>query len=85
MQRITIGRYGTIPADVARPADPALTPAQDMYDGWVEGVRDDGTSWIMFLDKGGSPECFWGDREESGAVNGEPIDLSRSGSPATSE
>lgn len=75
MQRVTIGRYGTIPADIPRPADPALTPAQDMYAGWIEGVRDDGTEWVMFLDKDGGPECYWARRAGDGGVLGDPVNL----------
>lgn len=76
MQRITIGRYGVVPADIPRPADPELTPAQDLYAGWIEGVRDDGTEWIMWLNANGSPEVFWPRRDEDGGVVGEPMDLS---------
>lgn len=76
MQRITIGRYGVIPSDVPRPDDPDLTPAQDLYAGWIEGVRNDGTTWIMWLDAAGSPDQFWARRDEDGGVEGEPVDLS---------
>lgn len=41
--------------------------------GLVEGVREDGSSWIVFLDADGSPECFWGLRDECGGVIGDPI------------
>lgn len=77
MQRITIGRYGTIPADVSRPADPALTPAQDMYAGWVEGVRNDGTEWVLYIDKDGSPEVYFATRDTGGGVESEPVVLPR--------
>lgn len=77
MQRITIGRYGTIPADVPRSKD--VVPAQDMYAGWIEGVRDDGTEWILFMDHAGSPSLFWPVRDsESGAVDGNPVVLQSS-------
>lgn len=74
MQRITIGRYGTIPADIPRPAD--SIPAQDAYAGWIEGVRDDGTEWIVFLDRVGNPDVYWPHREEGGSVVGDPVLLS---------
>ena len=45
------------------------------YSGLVEGVRDDGSTWIMWLDRAGSPAQFWGRRDESGGVVGEPIPL----------
>lgn len=76
MQRITIGRYGTIPADVPRPADPALTPAQDLYAGWIEGTRNDGSDWVLFMDSNGGPSVLWLHRDEDGGVVGDPVALS---------
>lgn len=75
MKRISIERYGAIPDDVPRPADPALTPAQDLYSGLIEGERDDGTTWVMWLDNNGSPAVFWAQRDETGAVVGDAISL----------
>lgn len=75
MQRITIGRYRDIPADIPRPDDPALTPAQDLYAGWIEGTRNDGTDWVMFLDDNGSPAVLWQHRADDGGVEGEPVSL----------
>ena len=75
MQRITIGRYGHVPADIPRPADPAFAPAQDMYAGWIEGTRNDGTDWVLFLDKDGNPSVYWPHRAEDGGVLGEPVQL----------
>lgn len=60
MQRVEIGRY-PVPAEG--------------YAGYIEGTRDDGTTWIMYLDQYGSPELFWPTREETGAVVGDPIKL----------
>ena len=62
MQRITVGRY--------KDDDTASE-----YAGWLEGVRDDGTSWIMWLDGEGNPTVFWPRRAEDGGVVGEPITL----------
>ena len=76
MQRITIGRYRDMPADVPRPADPALAPARDLYAGWIEGTRDDGSDWVLFLDKNGSPVALWQNRAEDGSVIGDPVVLS---------
>ncbi|BCO56148.1 hypothetical protein MINTM005_13920 [Mycobacterium intracellulare] len=59
MQRITVGRYPDKEAG--------------HYGGWIEGVRDDGSTWIMFVNSSGSPVLFWNQREEDGAVIGEPI------------
>lgn len=63
MQRITIGRYRT----------PDNTPD---YAGYIEGVRDDGTEWIMFLDHTGSPAVYWAERGNDGGVVGDPVHLS---------
>ncbi|WP_306365332.1 hypothetical protein [Nocardia sp. CC227C] len=45
------------------------------WSGLIEGIRDDGTSWILFLNADGSPELFWGRRDEGGGVIGEPTVL----------
>lgn len=72
MQNITIGRYkpfaGAIPE--------GSTDVADLYDGWIEGTRDDGSTWIMWLDATGNPEVFWARRDDDGGVVGDPIDLS---------
>lgn len=75
MQRITIGRYK--PSDLPVTAEPGVTVTDvaDDFDGWVEGVRDDGSSWIMFVDATGNPVNFWPRRDELGGVEGEPIML----------
>ncbi len=62
MQRVEIGRYPV---------------ASEGYAGYIEGTRDDGTTWIMYLDESGSPALFWVEREESGAVVGDPVSLRR--------
>lgn len=63
MRNVTIGRYNGTPAS---------------WDGWIEGTRDDGSTWIMFLDAGGSPQVFWARRDEGGGVIGSPVDLRES-------
>lgn len=73
MQRITIGRYGHVPADIPRSDDHPM--AQDLYAGWIEGTRDDGTDWVLFLDKDGNPSVYWPHRAEGGGVLGEPVQL----------
>ncbi|WP_043598929.1 hypothetical protein [Nocardia otitidiscaviarum] len=45
------------------------------WSGLVEGVRNDGTSWILFVNADGSPELFWGSRDIDGGVIGEPTVL----------
>ncbi|WP_131828895.1 hypothetical protein [Mycolicibacterium conceptionense] len=60
MQRIEIGRY-PVPAEG--------------WAGYVEGTRDDGSTWVMFLDESGSPAQFYGRREPDGAVVGDPVVL----------
>lgn len=61
MKRITIERYDN--------------PDELGYSGLVEGTRDDGSTWIMWLDAAGSPEVFWGRRDELGGVEGEAVML----------
>lgn len=77
MQRITIGRYKPydLPVNVNCGDQTVVVDAASIYDGWVSGVRDDGTSWIMWLDSKGNPEVFYPNRDETGAVDGEPIQL----------
>jgi hypothetical protein len=43
--------------------------------GLVEGVRDDGTTWILFLDDHGSPALYWAERDLDGGVIGDPVIL----------
>lgn len=50
-------------------------PITDEYAGVVEGVRDDGTTWVMYLDAAGSPLVFWSERGVLGEVVGDPISL----------
>lgn len=60
MQRIEIGRY---------------PDSSSGYAGYIEGTRDDGSEWIMWLDEAGSPALFYGQREEGGGVIGDPVAL----------
>ena len=72
MRRISIERYkATEPYSL--PDGTPVTSITDWFSGLVEGERDDGTTWIMWLDDKGSPALFWGDRDPSGAVIGDPI------------
>lgn len=76
MQNITIGRYGL--GDFTHLQTEDGTPAEKIaaqFAGWIEGTRDDGSTWIMYLDAHGGPETFWAQREEDGAVIGDPIIL----------
>lgn len=68
MQNITIGRY---PAASDIPADLGYKP----HAGWIEGVRDDGSMWIMYLDGDGSPQTFFAVRTADGAVISDPVIL----------
>jgi hypothetical protein len=72
MKKITIERYPVTPR-FTLPDGTEVTSVTDFCSGLIEGVRDDGSSWIMFLDADGSPEVFWALREEDGAVIGDPI------------
>lgn len=73
MQNITIGRYKACP----EPLPEGVVAAADYCNGWIEGIRDDGSTWIMFFDAHGGPELYWAEREESGAVVGDPVNLRR--------
>jgi hypothetical protein len=66
MQRIGIERYQREIHDSPNGWD---------YAGLIEGTRDDGSRWIMWLDKAGSPALFWPYRDDDGAVVGDPIVL----------
>jgi hypothetical protein len=61
MRKIVTGRYDN--------------PGESGYAGWVEGTRDDGTSWILFIDENSSPAEFFAQRDESGAILGEAVAL----------
>lgn len=63
MQNITIGRY----------EEP--TVSESGYAAWIEGIREDGSTWIMWLDSAGSPVLLWGQRDEGGGVEGDAIIL----------
>lgn len=69
MQRITIGRYKA-PSDEL---PEGVHAASEFHDGWIEGIRDDGTSWIMWLDANGNPEVFYANRDEDGGVDDESM------------
>lgn len=76
MQNITIGRYSPLDPGHPRIIDgKTVEDVADYFAGWIEGVRDDGSSWIMYLDASGNPESYWARREEDGAVIGDPIAL----------
>ena len=62
MSNITIGRY----------EDEVLA---ETYSGYLEGVRTDGSRWIIYLDGDGAPALYWANREEDGAVIGESVTL----------
>lgn len=85
MQNITIGRYKPTPGgpfcDLPVPVENegtvvSTTDVSAYFDGWIEGIRDDGSRWIMWLDANGDPLVYYGQRDESGAVEGEPVVLS---------
>ncbi|MGI5216280.1 hypothetical protein [Nocardia sp. CA-290969] len=81
MQNITIGRYpgGALTATRIHHDDAGHEVSRETFPahaGWIEGIRDDGTRWVMYMDAAGSPEMFWPGREPDGAVIGHGIDLS---------
>ncbi len=74
MKKITIGRYGEVPEALLKKRPDLRDSYVDIAGaGWIEGERDDGTSWIMFLETDGSPVVFWGRRDEDGGVIGDGI------------
>lgn len=68
MSNITIGRYG--------PTEAKDLAAGKGFSAWIEGHDDDGNGWIFWLDEKGRPNQYYGSREESGAVTGNPVLLS---------
>lgn len=93
MQRVTISRF-TKGSDFALNSTCELTdddgtvtvvPIESQYSAVIEGDRDDGSRWIMFVDADGSPELFWSERDPDGfdadgnqiggGVIGKPINL----------
>lgn len=80
MHNITIGRYKTGEATATRvhcdeDGHELHREQYQAHTGWGEGVRDDGTTWIMYLDEHASPLIFWGRRDEDGAVAGPGVVL----------
>lgn len=76
MQNITIGRYGPGESTVLRTDDgETIQQIPDAYAGWIEGIREDGSTWIMYLDAAGSPQVFWPRRDPDGGVIGDGIPL----------
>lgn len=71
MSNITIGRYD----GCTEHSDAGDRPLTDTWAGWVEGEDSAGKSWIVYLDGSGRPALYWPQREESGAVVGEPVKL----------
>lgn len=72
MQNITIGRYKPFPGAVPE----SSTDVAELFDGWIEGTRNDGSTWIMWLDAHGNPTTFYPHRDSDGGVIGHPVDLS---------
>lgn len=77
MNRISVERYRSSDlCSVSVDGGPeSVVPVVEEFAGLVEGVRDDGTTWVMFLDAAGSPLVFWSERGESGEVVGDPVSL----------
>lgn len=78
MQNITIGRYKRFEltgSEQAALGGGTFRDVADDYDGWIEGTRDDGSNWIMWLDAQGSPGYFWAQRDPDGGVIGDPVRL----------
>lgn len=63
MRKITIERY------------PVAAATTCGYGGLVEGERDDGSTWIMWLDDSGSPAVYFAHRGEGGETIGDGLVL----------
>ncbi len=81
MNNITIGRYKpsqhlhTFNVELGGEVAQAAVDISYLLDGWIEGTRDDGSTWLMFLDASGNPTVFYARRAEDGGVQSEPIRL----------
>ena len=75
MQNIAIGRYGDDEGLIHRDKSGAIERIEKTHAGWIEGVRDDESTWILFLDAEGSPQVFWPRRDPDGGVIGDGIPL----------
>lgn len=80
MQNITIGRYGPGEAvfyrvDLDTDGNETSRTPIHAFAGWVEGVRNDGSTWRMDLDEHGCPDYFWAQCDPGGGVMGDPIVL----------
>lgn len=102
MNRVTISRF-TPGSDMVKNSSCVLTDddgtehvekIEDHYSAVIEGERNDGSRWIMFVDADGSPELFWSERDPDqivdgvqigGGVIGEPINLQDRDSDVTVE
>lgn len=72
MTNITIGRYRAPQADIFSLDIAEFVPRHRVFSGWIEPAD---RSWIIFLDDQSRPALYWAEREESGAVVGEPVEL----------
>lgn len=72
MSNITIGRYRQPQDDIFSLDITEFVPREKTFSGWIEPAD---RSWIIFMDGTGVPALYWAAREQSGAVIGEPIDL----------
>lgn len=54
-------------------------PDETGYSSVIEGSDNVGNSWVMWLNSDGTPEVFWGHREEDGSVVGDGIPLTAEG------
>jgi len=78
MQNITIARYQPGDFDDVKLWTEDGVPVKQVaesFAGYVEGIRDDGSTWIMFIDAEGGPCVYWGRREPDGGVIGDGIPL----------
>jgi hypothetical protein len=69
MANITIGRF-PVPTDSERAETPeGVNWVSDTWESWIE---PEDRSWILYVDRDGSP-TFYVERDERGGVVGEPV------------
>ncbi|MDE1673841.1 hypothetical protein [Nocardia gipuzkoensis] len=81
MQNISIARFKpgevtTIRTECDADGKELSRTEFDPHGGYVEGSRDDGTRWVVFIAPDGTPQYFYPHRAEDGIVSGDVVFLS---------
>lgn len=75
MQNITIGRYRPA-SDYGIEVPEGSVDVADEWAGYIEGTREDGSGWILWIDAAGNPSVFYAQREADGGIIEPGIPLS---------